>query len=95
MISTCIKPLHDRVLVRPILSEEKTSGGIIMPESAREKPQKGVVIAVGPGNGKSCMEVCVGDMVIYGKYSGTDVAQNDEKLLIIRESDIFGIEVSK
>lgn len=91
-----IKPLADRVLVKPLVSNEKTAGGIYLPDTAKEKPQEGTVIAVGPGkvsdDGKKItMEVKVGDRVLYGKYSGTEVMIDGEENLIMRESDIFAI----
>ena len=91
-----IKPLADRVIVKPAEAEEKTSGGIILPDTAKEKPIEGTVVAVGPGktgdDGKVIkMEVKVGDRVLYGKYSGTEVTIGGEEYLIMRESDIFGI----
>ncbi|MCK9244059.1 MAG: co-chaperone GroES [Candidatus Marinimicrobia bacterium] len=91
-----IKPLADRVLVKPLVSNEKTAGGIYLPDTAKEKPQEGTVIAVGPGkvsdDGKKiAMEVKVGDRVLYGKYSGTEVTLDGEEHLIMRESDIFAI----
>ncbi len=91
-----LKPLGDRVVVKPAAAEEKTAGGIILPDTVKEKPVEGTVIAVGPGkvadDGKIIkMEVKVGDKVLYGKYSGTEVTINREDYLIMRESDIFGI----
>ncbi len=91
-----IKPLADRVIVKPAEAEEKTSGGIILPDTAKEKPIEGTVVAVGPGktaeDGKVIKpEVKVGDRVLYGKYSGTEVTIAGEEYLIMRESDIFGI----
>lgn len=90
-----IKPLGDRVLVRPEAAEEKTASGIIIPDTAKEKPQRGEVVAVGPGkveNGtKVDMTVKDGDKVLYGKYSGTEVTIDGEDLLIMRESDILGV----
>ncbi|HEY4612197.1 MAG TPA: co-chaperone GroES [Bacteroidota bacterium] len=91
-----LKPLADRVVVRPSKAEEKTKGGIIVPDTAKEKPVWGEVIAVGPGrvsdDGKQIpMEIKVGDSVLYGKYSGTEVTIDGEELLIMRESDIFAI----
>jgi len=91
-----LKPLADRVVVRPSKAEEKTKGGIIVPDTAKEKPVWGEVIAAGPGrvadDGKKIpMEVKVGDRVLYGKYSGTEVTVDGEDLLIMRESDIFAI----
>ncbi len=91
-----IKPLADRVIVKPAEAEEKTSGGIILPDTAKEKPIEGTVVAVGHGkiseDGKVIKpEVKVGDRVLYGKYSGTEVTIGSEEYLIMRESDIFGI----
>jgi chaperonin GroES len=90
-----IKPLADRVLVRPDAAEETTSSGIIIPDTAKEKPQRGTIVAAGPGkveNGtKIDMTVKDGDKVLYGKYSGTEVTVDGEDLLIMRESDILGI----
>ena len=89
-----IQPLGDRVVVKPIEKEEKTKGGIYLPDTAKEKPQEGNVIAVGPGkmsdDGKRLpMDVAVGDIVIYAKYGGTEIKENDEELIILRESDIL------
>ena len=91
-----IKPLDDRLVVRPDDPEEITSGGIVLPDSAREKPQKGRVLATGPGklldSGKrGVMSVKKGDTVFYGKYSGTEVEVNHEKVVIVRENDILAI----
>ncbi|UCE05699.1 MAG: co-chaperone GroES [bacterium] len=91
-----IRPLADRVVVKPMEKEEKKQGGIIIPDTAKEKPQQGKVIAVGPGRvsdsgEKVAMEVKVGDIVLYGKYSGTEVTMDDEDLLIMRESDILAV----
>ena len=90
-----IKPLADRVVVKPAPAEEKTKGGIIVPDTAKEKPVWGEVVAVGPGrveDGKIItMEVKTGDKILYGKYSGTEVTLDGEELLIMRESDIFAI----
>ena len=91
-----IRPLADRVVVKPVEMEEKKEGGIIIPDTAKEKPMQGKVVAVGPGkisdNGEKIpMEVKVGDIVLYGKYSGTEVTIDDEEYLIMRESDIFAI----
>jgi chaperonin GroES len=91
-----LKPLADRVIVKPLEAEEKTKGGIIIPDNAKEKPQKGEVIAVGPGkiadNGqKITMELKKGDKVLYGKYSGSEVTVDGNDLLIMRESDILAI----
>ncbi len=89
-------PLHDRVLVRRVEAEEKTSGGIIIPDTAKEKPQEGEVIAVGPGiiNEKGevrPLDVKAGDRILFGKWSGTEVKLDGEELLIMKESDIMGI----
>lgn len=91
-----IKPLADRVVVKPEVPDEKTKGGIILPDTAKEKPVVGSVVAVGPGkkgdDGKiQPMEVKVGDKVLYGKYSGTEVTIKGEEYLIMRESDLFAI----
>jgi chaperonin GroES len=94
------KPLHDRVLIEVLDSEEKTSGGIIIPDTAKEKPQEGEVVAVGPGtkseDGKiSPMDVKVGDIVLFGKWSGTEVKIDGIEYSIMKESDIMGISKSK
>ena len=94
------RPLHDRVLIRVLDSEEKTSGGIIIPDTAKEKPQEGEVVAVGPGakseDGKIVsMDVKVGDIVLFGKWSGTEVKINGTEYSIMKESDIMGIVKSK
>jgi chaperonin GroES len=91
-----IKPLADRVIIKPAEAEERTKGGIILPDTAKEKPVVGEVVAVGPGkisdDGKKVpMEVKVGDKVLYGKYSGTEVTYEGEEYLIMREADIFAI----
>ena len=85
------KPLADRVLVEPEAAEEKTASGIIIPDTAKEKPQKGKIIAVGDGTTDHKMNVNVGDSVLYGKYSGTELTIEDTDYLIMKESDIFGI----
>ena len=90
------RPLHDRVVVRRIDAEEKTAGGIIIPDTAKEKPQQGEVVAVGPGGrddaGKlTPLDVQAGDRVLFGKWSGTEVKIDGEELLIIKESDIMGV----
>ncbi|HEY6814849.1 MAG TPA: co-chaperone GroES [Croceibacterium sp.] len=90
------RPLHDRVLVRRIEAEEKTAGGIIIPDSAKEKPSEGEIVAVGSGSraddGKvTPLDVSVGDRVLFGKWSGTEVKLDGEDLLIMKESDIMGI----
>ncbi|MBB4104259.1 co-chaperone GroES [Allorhizobium borbori] len=96
MASTNFRPLHDRVVVRRVASEEKTKGGIIIPDTAKEKPQEGEIVAVGNGardeSGKVvALEVKAGDRVLFGKWSGTEVKVNGEDLLIMKESDILGI----
>lgn len=84
-----LKPLSDRVLVKPAEAEQKTAGGIIIPDSAKEKPLKGNVLAVGPGTKDETMQVSEGDEVLYGKYAGTEVEIDGEKLIIMRQSDIL------
>lgn len=84
-----IKPLADRVLVKPAAAEEKTVGGIIIPDSAKEKPLKGEVIAVGNGTKDEEMILKAGDQVLYGKYAGTEIEWNGEQLLIMRQSDVL------
>ena len=86
-----IKPLADRVVVKPADAEEKTASGIIIPDTAKEKPQKGTVVAVGPGKKDEPMTVKEGDSVLYGKYSGTEITLDGDDVLIMRESDILGI----
>jgi len=86
-----ITPLHDRVIVKAAAAEEKTAGGIIIPDTAKEKPQRGVVVAVGTGKKDEPMTVKVGDTVLYGKYAGTEIAVEGQDLLIMRESDILAI----
>ena len=86
-----IKPLADRVLVEPAAAETKTSSGIIIPDSAKEKPQKGTVVAVGSGTKENPITVKVGDNVLYGKYSGTELQHDGKDYLIMKESDIFAI----
>tara|TARA_Y100000816_G_scaffold292538_1_gene288456 strand:+ start:3883 stop:4161 length:279 start_codon:yes stop_codon:yes gene_type:complete len=85
------KPLADRVLVEPAAAEEKTASGIIIPDTAKEKPQKGTIVAVGNGTSEHKMNVKVGDSVLYGKYSGTELSIGGTDYLIMKESDIFGI----
>ena len=92
-----LKPLHDRVIVANVAAEEKTAGGVILPDNAKEKPNKGKVLSVGPGklleDGKLvALAVKKGDVVYYGKYSGTDVKVEGEEFKILREEDILGIE---
>lgn len=86
-----MKPLADRVLIEPTPAEEKTSSGLIIPDTAKEKPLKGTVIAVGPGKVDEPMTVKVGDAVIYGQYSGTEIKLDGKNYLIMREADIYGI----
>ncbi len=86
-----ITPLHDRVIVKAAAAEEKTAGGIIIPDTAKEKPQRGVVVAAGTGKKDEPMTVKVGDTVLYGKYAGTEIAVEGQDLLIMRESDILAI----
>jgi chaperonin GroES len=91
-----IKPLSDRVVIKPAPADEKVQGGIIIPDTAKEKPQKGEIVAVGPGKVSdagqtSAPSVKVGDTVLYGKYSGTEVTIDNEEYLIVRESDILAV----
>jgi chaperonin GroES len=86
-----IKPLADRVIVQVSPAEEKTASGIIIPDTAKEKPQQGVVVAVGGGKKDEPMTVKVGDKVLYGKYSGTEITHDGKEYLIMRESDIFAV----
>ncbi|MBO7077859.1 MAG: co-chaperone GroES [Bacteroidales bacterium] len=86
-----IKPLADRVLIEPKEAETKTASGIYIPDTAKEKPQQGTVIAAGPGKKDEPMEVKVGDQVLYGKYAGTEVTVEDKKYLIVKQSDILAI----
>lgn len=90
------RPLHDRILVRRIEAEEKTAGGIIIPDTAKEKPQEGEVVAVGPGGrddaGKLVpLDVKVGDRILFGKWSGTEIRLNGEDLLVMKEADVMGV----
>ena len=91
IILIMIKPLADRVLVEPKEAETKTAAGLYIPDTATEKPQQGVIVAVGPGKKDEPMEVKVGDEVLYGKYAGTEVTVDDKKYLIMKQSDIFAI----
>ncbi len=96
MASTSFRPLHDRVVVKRVESEEKTKGGIIIPDTAKEKPAEGEIIAVGPGarddkGSITALDVKVGDRVLFGKWSGTEIKLNGEDLLIMKESDIMGV----
>ncbi|MDP2918668.1 MAG: co-chaperone GroES [Dehalococcoidia bacterium] len=95
-----LQPMGDRLVVKPTQSEEKTKSGIYLPDTAKEKPQEGKVIAVGPGRvtdeGKRIpMDVEVGDIIIYGKYSGSEIKVDDEELIIMRESDILAKKTTK
>lgn len=91
MANVTIKPLADRVLVEPMEAETTTASGIIIPDTAKEKPQKGIVVAVGPGTKDESMTVSVGDQVLYGKYAGTELKLDGNDYLIMRESDILAI----
>lgn len=96
MASTTFRPLHDRVVVKRVESEEKTKGGIIIPDTAKEKPAEGEIIAVGPGarddkGTLNALDVKVGDRVLFGKWSGTEVKLDGVDLLIMKESDIMGV----
>ncbi len=96
MAKTKFRPLHDRVVVKRVEAEEKSKGGIIIPDTAKEKPQEGEVVAVGPGgrdeNGKLIpMDLKAGDRVLFGKWSGTEVKLDGDELLIMKESDIMGV----
>jgi chaperonin GroES len=96
MAKTKFRPLHDRVVVKRIIADEKTKGGIIIPDSAKEKPSEGEVVGVGPGGrdeaGKLIpIDIKVGDKVLFGKWSGTEIKLDGEELLIMKESDIMGV----
>jgi chaperonin GroES len=91
-----VTPLHDRVIVKPAAAEEKTAGGIIIPDTAKEKPQEGNVLAVGPGKlqddgTRRPVGVAVGNKVLFGKYAGTEITIDGEELLVLRESDLLGV----
>ena len=90
-----VKPLHDRMIVKRLAEEKQTKGGLIIPDTAKEKPQQGEIVAVGPGrfekDKRVPMDVKVGDKVLYGKYSGTEVTIDGEQLLILRESDVLAV----
>lgn len=86
-----MKPINDRVVVKPAEAEEKTAGGIILPDTAKEKPQRGTVIAVGPGKDGNAMTVAEGDTVLYGKYAGQEINHEGQDYLIMREDDILVI----
>tara|TARA_B110000503_G_scaffold143193_1_gene243141 strand:- start:3242 stop:3517 length:276 start_codon:yes stop_codon:yes gene_type:complete len=90
-MSVNVKPLADRVLVEPAAAEEKTAGGIIIPDTAKEKPQKGKIVAVGKGKPDEPMTVKEGDTVLYGKFAGTEINIEGKDYLIMRESDLFAI----
>lgn len=92
-----LRPLGDRVIVEPCGAEERTAGGIVLPDSAQEKPQKGKVIAVGSGKiledgSRGPMEIAIGDIVVFSKYGGTEVKQGERELVILRQDDIYAIE---
>ena len=91
MTQVKIKPLADRVLVEPQAAEEKTASGIIIPDSAKEKPQRGKIVAVGPGTKDEKMEVKEGDIVLYGKYAGTELSIDGKDYLIMRQSDVLAV----
>jgi chaperonin GroES len=91
MAQVNVKPLADRVLVEPAAAEQKTAGGIIIPDTAKEKPQKGIVVAIGTGKKDEPLTVKVGDQVLYGKYSGTEINVEGKDYLIMRESDILAV----
>ena len=94
MAQTRLRPLDDRVVVEPMEAEERTSGGIVLPDSAKERPQRGTIVSLGPGKlldsgSRGTLSVAVGDVVIYGKYSGTDIEVGGKDVKILRESDIL------
>jgi len=89
MASLKIRPLDDRVVVEPLAAEERTAGGIVLPDTAKEKPQRGTVLAVGDNGKRGELSVSVGDQVIYGKYGGTEIEINGNEVKILRESDIL------
>jgi chaperonin GroES len=91
MANLNVKPLADRVLIEPAAAEQKTSGGIIIPDTAKEKPQRGLVVAVGNGKKDEPMTVKVGDNVLYGKYAGTEITVEGKEYLIMKESDIYAV----
>lgn len=95
-MSVNLKPLHDRIVVEPIEQEETTASGLVLPETAKEKPQEGTIMAVGPGRrdedgDRIAMDVSVGDVVLYAKYAGTEVKISGKKFLILKESDVLAI----
>ena len=91
MTKVNIKPLADRVLIEPAPAEEKSAGGIIIPDTAKEKPQKGTIVAIGPGKKDEPITVKVGDTVLYGKYAGTEISFEGVEYMIMRESDVVAI----
>lgn len=91
MSTVKFKPLADRVLVKPAPAEEKTASGLYIPDTAKEKPQRGEIVAVGPGKKDEPLNVKVGDQVLYGKYSGTEISIEGVDYLMMKEADIFGI----
>jgi chaperonin GroES len=91
MANVNITPLHDRVIIKPAAAEEKTAGGIIIPDTAKEKPQRGTVIAAGPGKKDEPMTVKSGDTILYGKYAGTEISLEGTDYIIMRESDILAL----
>jgi len=91
MANVNIKPLADRVLVQPMEAESKTASGLIIPDTAKEKPHKGTVVAVGPGTKDDEMQVKVGDVVLYGKYAGTELSVDGADYLMMKQSDIFAV----
>lgn len=90
-MSVKFKPLNDRVLVKTAPAEQKTAGGLIIPDTAKEKPLQGEVVAIGNGTAETPMTVKVGDQIVYGQYAGTEIVIEGDKYLMMRESDIFGI----
>lgn len=99
-MSISLKPLGSRVVIEPVEQEEITAGGIVLPETAKEKPQKGTILAIGPGDrdedgDRIAMDVAMGDVVLYAKYAGTEIKVEGKKLLILKESDILAIVTSK
>ncbi|MBQ0128162.1 MAG: co-chaperone GroES [Bacteroidales bacterium] len=86
-----IRPLADRVVIEPKEAETRTASGLYIPDNAKEKPQQGTIVAAGPGKKDEPMEVAVGDVVLYGKYAGTEIAVDDKKYLILKQSDILAI----
>lgn len=91
MAKVSVRPLADRVLIKPMEAEEKTIGGIYIPDTAKEKPQRGTVVAVGNGTKDVTMELKEGDVVLYGKYSGTEISIEDEDYLIMKQGDVLAI----